>query len=268
VTFLAALFLTLPIFLTVATAFAKNAFKGLSSGLTLAWLAKVLHTYGDTILRSVVLALAALAVTTAIGLPMAYALAKAGRGRLAAALEEILVLPLSIPGLSIGLGMLLAWGSVGAFRHSPAFILAGHVIYCLPFMTMAVASVLRVAPIDELEEAAKTLGAGFLARFWGVVVPAAAPGLVSGALLVLTLSIGEFNITWLLQTPFTRTLPVGLADTYASMRIEVGAAYTVVFLAIITPMLLLTRKIPALAERLHRLGRPVPAPMAPREAQP
>ena len=40
-----------------------------------------------------------------------------------------------------------------------------------------------------------------------------------------------------LHTPLTRTLPVGLADSYASMRIEVGSAYTLVFLAVILPVL-------------------------------
>jgi putative spermidine/putrescine transport system permease protein len=35
----------------------------------------------------------------------------------------------------------------------------------------------------------------------------------------------------------TRTLPVGLADSYASMRIEIGSAYTLVFLLLIVPVL-------------------------------
>ena len=46
--------------------------------------------------------------------------------------------------------------------------------------------------------------------------------------MVVTLSIGEFNITWMLHTPLTKTLPVGLADSYASMRLEIGSAYTCV----------------------------------------
>ena len=44
--------------------------------------------------------------------------------------------------------------------------------------------------------------------------------------MVVTLSMGEFNMTWLLHTPMTKTLPVGLADAYASLRLEVGSAYT------------------------------------------
>ena len=41
----------------------------------------------------------------------------------------------------------------------------------------------------------------------------------------------------MLHTPLTRTLPVGLADSYASMRIEVGSAYTLVFFILVLPLL-------------------------------
>jgi len=54
----------------------------------------------------------------------------------------------------------------------------------------------------------------------------------------VTLSIGEFNLTWMLHTPETMTLPVGLADSYASMRLEIGSAYTLVFFIMITPLLI------------------------------
>jgi putative spermidine/putrescine transport system permease protein len=41
----------------------------------------------------------------------------------------------------------------------------------------------------------------------------------------------------MLHTPLTRTLPVGLADSYASMRIEVGSAYTLIFFIVVLPLL-------------------------------
>jgi putative spermidine/putrescine transport system permease protein len=69
------------------------------------------------------------------------------------------------------------------------------------------------------------------------VLPNARPGIVAGALAVLTLSIGEFNLTWMLHTPDTKTLPVGLADTYASLRIEIGSAYTILFFIMTMPLL-------------------------------
>ena len=55
--------------------------------------------------------------------------------------------------------------------------------------------------------------------------------------MVVTLSLGEFNLTWMLHTPLTKTLPVGLADSYASMRLEVASAYTLVFFVMIIPLL-------------------------------
>lgn len=66
-------------------------------------------------------------------------------------------------------------------------------------------------------------------------------GIVSGTLMTLTLSIGEFNLTWMLHTPLTKTLPVGLADAYASMRLEIGSAYTLIFLLLLLPLLIATQ---------------------------
>jgi putative spermidine/putrescine transport system permease protein len=51
------------------------------------------------------------------------------------------------------------------------------------------------------------------------------------------LSLGEFNLTWMLHTPLTKTLPIGLADSYASMRLEVASAYTLIFFVMIIPLL-------------------------------
>lgn len=60
---------------------------------------------------------------------------------------------------------------------------------------------------------------------------------------LVTLSLGEFNLTWMLHTPLTQTLPVGLADAFASMRIEVGSAYTLVFFLILVLLLVLMQAL-------------------------
>jgi putative spermidine/putrescine transport system ATP-binding protein len=245
-------FLTVPIFLTVLTALTANAFKGLSSGLTLKWVGKVIETYGDTISRSFCLALLTLSVCLALGIPAAYGLVRAGKKSWAVLLEESLVLPLSIPGIAIGLGILITWGGVEWFRHSLLFLLSGHVIFCLPFMVRSLTAVMRVIPLRDYVDSAATLGAGPVKSFFWVVVPSSLPGIISGSLQVLTLSVGEFNISWMLQTPFIKTLPVGLADTYASMRIEIGSAYTLIFFILIVPLLAVMQKIPSFMEGRHK----------------
>lgn len=250
------LFLMIPVVQMCFTAFMKNAFRGFKAGFTTEWIEKVLELYGDTIVRSLGIAVAALVLCVVIGVPAAWILVREQRKRWAALVEEALILPLSVPGLAIGLGILLIWGGITSLRQSNLFILCGHVMFCLPFMVRSVMAVLRVEPIDAYEEASATLGASPWTTFLKVVVPVAMPGILAGALMVITVSLGEFNISWMLQTPDTKTLPVGMADSYASMRLEVGSAYTFLFLVILVPILSLMQALPAwLARRAEARRR-------------
>jgi putative spermidine/putrescine transport system permease protein len=132
---------------------------------------------------------------------------------------------------------LLAYGGLSDFRRSSLFIVAGHVVFTLPFMVRSVIAVFALIDVKTLDESASSLGASAWRRFCDVIVPNAVPGILAGSLMVVTLSLGEFNLTWMLHTPLTKTLPVGLADSYASMRLEVASAYTLVFFVMIIPLL-------------------------------
>jgi putative spermidine/putrescine transport system permease protein len=107
----------------------------------------------------------------------------------------------------------------------------------MPFMVRSVMAVFASVDIKTLDEGAASLGASPWTRFRNVIVPNAMPGILAGSLMVITLSLGEFNLTWMLHTPLTKTLPVGLADSYASMRLEVASAYTLIFFIMIVPLL-------------------------------
>lgn len=249
VTLLACTFLLIPIIQSVLAGLTVNYFRGLSSGLTLKWVARVLELYSGSILLSIWIALACLVVTLILGVPAAYALAR-NPGRTARVLEEFISLPLAIPGLALALALLQLYGSLQGFRTSWTFILVGHVLYTLPFMVRSVLSVLAAIDLKVLEEGAASLGAGPARRFFDIVVPNALPGILAGALTVVTLSIGEFNLTWMLHTPYLKTLPVGLADSYASMRLEVASAYTLVFFVMIVPLLMAMQWASARAQRI------------------
>jgi putative spermidine/putrescine transport system permease protein len=235
-TLLVAAFLVVPAILSISAGVTVNYFRGIQSGVTLQWVFQVWDLYADTILLSFVIAFATLAVTLVVGVPAAYALHVRG-GRLSRLIEEIITLPLAIPGLAIALGLLLSYGSFGGFRRSWLFILTGHVVFTMPFMVRSVMAVFSTIDIKTLDEGAASLGASPWRRFLDVIVPNAKPGILAGALMVVTLSLGEFNITWMLHTPLTKTLPIGLADAYASMRLEVASAYTLIFFVMIVPLL-------------------------------
>ncbi len=236
-TLLVCAFLIVPVLLSMLAGLTVNYFVGIESGLTLRWVVEVWQGYRDTIFASVGLSVACLAITLLIGVPMAYALAKR-QNRYTRAIEELLVMPVAVPGLATALAMIVTYGAVGGFRTSWSFILVGHVLFTLPFMVRSVLAVLTAIDLDTLEEGAASLGATFWQRFGQIVLPNCRNGILAGSLMVVTLSMGEFNMTWLLHTPFTKTLPVGLADAYASLRLEIGSAYTLVFFLMIIPLLL------------------------------
>lgn len=76
-----------------------------------------------------------------------------------------------------------------------------------------------------------------------MIFPAIRVSVLSGAINVLLLSLGEFNITFFLYTPFLMTLPVGMYESYASLRIEVGSAFTTLFLVLAIPLSLLLNRL-------------------------
>ncbi|MEM5500443.1 ABC transporter permease subunit [Ahrensia kielensis] len=249
VTLAACIFLFVPLLQSILAGLTVNYFQGVSSGLTFIWIIKVWELYAGSIFLSIWLAISCLFVTLVLGVPAAYALAR-NPGRMSRVIEEFISLPLAIPGLALALALLQLYGSMKGFRVSWTFILVGHVLYTMPFMVRSVLSVLTAIDLKTLEDGAATLGAGPAKRFFDIVVPNALPGILAGALTVVTLSIGEFNLTWMLHTPFIKTLPVGLADSYASMRLEIASAYTLVFFVMIVPLLMAMQWASARAQRI------------------
>ena len=229
-------FLIVPVIQSVMAGLTVNYIAGLKSGFTFQWFVKVWELYRDTIFRSIMIGLVCLGCTLIIGVPAAYTMVKK-QNRFTRLFEELLVTPLAVPGLATALALIISYGGLTGFRRSWLFILVGHVIFTLPFMVRSVIAVMSSVNLNRFEEGAASLGAGFWNRFFHIAIPNAMPGILAGSLMVFTLSIGEFNLTWMLHTPTTKTLPVGLADSYASMRLEIGSAYTIVFFLMIIPLL-------------------------------
>ncbi len=268
-TLLLSAYLVVPIVQSVLAGLTVNFQAGVKSGLTARWLLQVWELYRETIFFSLLIGLTCLGATAVLGTPLAYYLVRR-QGRLSQLVEEILVMPVAVPGLATALALILSFGHFTDFRKSWAFILVGHVIFTLPFMVRSVLAVLASINLSELEESAASLGAGFWRRFAGIALPNGLPGVLAGSLMVLTLSVGEFNLTWMLHTPLTKTLPVGLADSYASMRLEVASAYTVFFFFMIVPLLVVMQRFAGWgprkakpAPRLVESGAPAPLAVFP-----
>lgn len=201
---------------------------------TLLWYKYVFDVYGHTLLLSLQLAFACIVVTIVLGVSGGYALVRydfPGKSLL----EEIILIPLSLPGISIAVALI---GTYGMIRSSPLIILMGHLLYTLPFMLQSVTNTLRSYNYFELERAAAVTGANGRQRIRYILLPNLKHAIIVGSLLVFTISLGEFNASFLLTTPTTLTLPAALYDSYTNDSFQVSSAATSIFILIVVPVLL------------------------------
>ncbi|MGB3754390.1 MAG: molybdate ABC transporter permease subunit [Parerythrobacter sp.] len=189
-------------------------------------------------------------VAMAVTLPLAYALAwvlarKTFPGRIL--LDALVHLPLVLPPVVTGYGLLLLFGRAGpvggwleaafgitlAFRWTGAALAAG--VMALPLMVRAMR--LGIEAVDErLVEAARTLGASRWRSFATIVLPLSAPGILAGTVLGFARSLGEFGatITFAANIPGeTRTLPLAI---YAALQVP-GSDAAVARLAVLSVIL-------------------------------
>jgi putative spermidine/putrescine transport system permease protein len=86
-------------------------------------------------------------------------------------------------------------------------IIAEYVWKETPFVGVVVLAALS-AGVDELEDAARTLGAGGLQRLRHVVLPLIAPSVAATSVLVFAFTFGSYEVPFLLCGPFPAALPV------------------------------------------------------------
>jgi putative spermidine/putrescine transport system permease protein len=202
-----------------------------AEGFTTQWLAQSWERISPHAWYSFQLALFVLLLNVLIGLPAAWLIARrrfSGR-RLLLSLSMV---PIAIPGIALALSLILTYPRL---RGDGYLLIVGHVLYTLPFFIGVLTPVLGTAGLIERERVAQTLGARFIRRFVTIVIPTIRSALLAGAIMVLTLSMGEFNVSFFLFTPTEKTLPVELYDSYVTGRLEVAAGMTVWFLLFIIP---------------------------------
>ena len=117
------------------------------------------------------------------------------------------------------------WTGIGRGFHA---MVLGHVALALPYVVIVVSA--RLAAFDiQLEEAARSLGAGPWRVFFRVTLPFIAPGVIAAALFAFAVSFDQFVISYFLAVPGFSTLPV---EIYTAIRKgftpEINAVSTIV----------------------------------------
>jgi ABC-type spermidine/putrescine transport system permease subunit II len=239
-------FLYLPIAFMIAFSFDESQTPSLPiQGPTLHWYDVMLHNrqlllaVGNTVTVSVVVAILA----TIIGTMAAFVLVRGGL-RYPNATRVAFTLPIMVPGVLIGVALLIFFARALDINLSLNTVIAGQLVVTVPFVVLIVAS--RLQGFDRaLEWAAADLGASPRQTIRHIVLPLIAPAILAGALISVTLSIDEFVITWF-TVGNQPTLP-----TYIYTKIKFGVTPEVN--AVATVMLLATLLVFGIASFI--LGR-------------
>jgi iron(III) transport system permease protein len=187
---------------------------------------RVLRALLTTLLVSI------LAATLAVGFGLLVAyLTVRDKGLASKLLEYIIFLPFSIPGLVVGISLIVAGGKLYPMIYGTwLMLLVAFLIRFLPYASRTLSATLM--QIDEsLEEAARIHGVGFFKTLRGVVIPVTMRGLLSSWIFVFNSSIKELSASAILSVQVETAIVVAFM-MFSEGFFGDGAALTTVLIAL------------------------------------
>jgi len=200
------IFLFLPLFVLVIYSF--NSSTSLQwTGFSFRWYQRLLTERGlwTAVRNSLVIAISSATTATVIGTAGAIGVSWY-KFKLRNYVQTISFLPMILPEIIIGVSLAIFFAGVG-IQLGLFTIYIAHTTFNLPFVFLLV-----MARLDEFDfsiiEAAKDLGATERQILLKVTLPICMPGILSGFLTAITLSLEDFVITFFVSGPGSTTLPI------------------------------------------------------------
>ncbi len=163
-------------------------------------------------------------------------------------LEILLALPWAIPATAIAIGLASTFT-----RNDP---LAGRVLLIGTWWILPLAYFIRGVPLvasavesslrqldPSLEDAARGLGASWSRTMWRVILPAARPGLIAGALLAAITAVGEFVASVVLYTNNNRPISIEILAQLRALSLGTAAAYSALLIVLVLIITFIARSV-------------------------
>ncbi len=144
-------------------------------------------------------------VLLVIGVPIAWGLSRM-RSRWRVVFEALVSLPLVLPPTVLGFYLIIAmnpngplteflglFGFSGQLTFNFTGLVIGSVLFSLPFMVQPMMSAFQGLS-EEVLDAARLMRAGFVDRFFSVILPLSRQGLLVGSVLTFAHTVGEFGV--------------------------------------------------------------------------
>ena len=201
-------FLFAPIVLLVLFSFNTNQYGSFPiTGWTTSWYSQVFSDpdIQDALRTTLKVGLEVTVISVVVGTAAAFPLVRANLP-FPAGFRVAMTVPIMIPGILVGISLLILFTQVLHFQLSPQTAVIGQSLYTTPFVLLLVAA--RLQGFDRnLERAGSDLGANAFNRLRHIVLPLIFPAILAGALFAFTLSFDEFVITYFIIGTYN-TLPI------------------------------------------------------------
>ena len=188
---------------------------------------------------SLITAVITAVVVLVLGVPVALAIARhefPGK----TAISGFFLSPLLVPGVVLGLGLLLVFQPVGLVGTYPGIVLA-HFGVTVPYVIRTTLSSLVTSDM-RCEEAARVHGANAFTTFRRVTLPIIAPGILAGGVMAFIISFDEAVISLFVAGSGHTTLPVEMFR-YLQYRSDPGlAALSVILIALSVVIVLIIER--------------------------
>ena len=228
-TILVYLFMFLPIAVVVLLSFNANQFGSFPmTGLSTRWFEALWNN--EAIMRafrtSIVLGLMTAIISTLLGVLASLALVRyaiSGRNLI----TTLLIAPILVPEVVLAVALLLFLNFLNIGK-SFTLLLAGHVIFTLPFVILVVQA--RLVSIKrDVEEAALSLGASPMQTFFAITLPLLMPAVAAGGLFAFTISFDDITGTLFWKPGGIETVPTQIFSMLRnSISPEINALGTVI----------------------------------------
>nr|WP_302795475.1 ABC transporter permease subunit [Shinella daejeonensis] len=174
----------------------------------------------ESLANSIVVAGLTVIVAMALAVPAGYALARLKLPFRALILLAFLI-PQAFPSLPVYVNIARLFYQIGLNGTVTGVVLV-HVTHGLVYAVWIATAAFSAVDV-ELEEAARSMGAGAMRTFRDVTLPLAAPGLLASAIFVFLESLDEFTGSYFIGAPDVNTLPLLLYTASAGGNYQVAS---------------------------------------------
>ncbi len=196
----------------------------------------------DTLKNSIWISVVSASAALVLGLEIAWVATRTKlRGR--RLLEMLALIPVSVPGIAFGVGVMFLWLPIPVNVYGSAWIII--LAFVGRFTAYAIrpigASLMQVHP--ELEESARVAGFGWLRTLFVITLPLIRPSIVASWILLFSIFMTELSMVILLYTANTRTFSVLAFETWSTGIFSVLAGLSILQLLVGASIMLFVRRL-------------------------